>query len=378
VAKKFRKLTRASMRRLSAGESLSEHGIVFRRMRNGDGRYAVNVMVDRERIHRVIGRESEGVTRQQAEDFISSIRTDARRGRLNLPRGRKVVLGFREASQKYLEKLEVEGGKDINKKRQRLKQHLSPFFDNKPLSKLSSFDIERYKKSRLGFGAAKATINRELAVLSHLMSKAVEWEWVAHRPAIIRRFDEDNRRTSYLTAEQVQSLVSAAAVDSSPIYLFVVIALDTSMRRSEILSIRLENVDVERRLIFVPTAKAGAREQPITKNLALILRAHLDYTEPDQEWLFPSPRSASGHTVNIEKSWRRVVLAAGLDPNLIVRHTLRHTAITHLVQAGVDLPTVMRISGHKTLLMVQRYAHQNGKHIDSAMEKLERRYATKE
>jgi hypothetical protein len=56
-----------------------------------------------------------------------------------------------------------------------------------------------------------------------------------------------------------------------------------------------------------------------------------------------------------------------------LRHTLRHTAITHLAQAGVDLPTVKRISGHKTLAMVERYAHQNGAHIGAAMDKLESR-----
>jgi hypothetical protein len=43
------------------------------------------------------------------------------------------------------------------------------------------------------------------------------------------------------------------------------------------------------------------------------------------------------------------------------------------VQAGIDLPTVKRISGHKTLQMVERYSHQNGEHIQAAMDKLERR-----
>ena len=53
---------------------------------------------------------------------------------------------------------------------------------------------------------------------------------------------------------------------------------------------------------------------------------------------------------------------------------MRHTAITHLVQAGVDLPTVKHISGHKTLAMVERYAHQSGTHIAEALEKLDARY----
>jgi site-specific recombinase XerD len=67
-------------------------------------------------------------------------------------------------------------------------------------------------------------------------------------------------------------------------------------------------------------------------------------------------------------------VAPGLNPDEVVRHTMRYTAITHLVQAGVDLPTVKRISGHKTLSMVERYAHQNGAHIHAAMDKLEERY----
>jgi len=67
-----------------------------------------------------------------------------------------------------------------------------------------------------------------------------------------------------------------------------------------------------------------------------------------------------------------VVKNAELDPTQVIRHTLRHTAITHLAQAGVDLPTVKRISGHKTLAMVEKYAHQNGAHIQAAMDKLEK------
>ena len=82
---------------------------------------------------------------------------------------------------------------------------------------------------------------------------------------------------------------------------------------------------------------------------------------------------ASVSRIAIVKPIRRVVQAAGLDPRKIVRHTLRHTAVTHLVQAGVDLPTVKRISGHKTLAMVERYAHQNGAHLEAAMDRLEDR-----
>jgi integrase len=279
-----------------------------------------------------------------------------------------------EAAKEYLTKLEEIGGKGIDRKKCQLELHLKPFFREKALAKITSFDLERYKKHRVDEGASYATVNRELAVLSHLFNMGVEWKWLTHRPAKINRYKEDNGRISYLTIEQCSSVLEAAKRDVSPhIYLYSLIALSTAMRMSEILSIRRENVDVARRRIYVPKAKAGAREQPMTAELASYLANHIDALPKGTEWLFPSLASKSGHLATIRKAHRRVVKAAGLDPDVVVRHTFRHTAVTHLVQAGVDLPTVQKISGHKTLSMVARYAHANGAHIDAAMERLQNR-----
>jgi integrase len=194
------------------------------------------------------------------------------------------------------------------------------------------------------------------------------------RPAKLNRFQEGSGRIAYLTPDQVARLVECAKSDANPIiYPFIVIGLGTSMRKMEILSIRREDVDLQRRTIFIRKAKSGAREQPVTQQVAEFLAAHIAAMQPGSPWLFPSPGAVSGHAMDIRKPFRRVVQAAGLDPDQVVRHTLRHTAITHLVQAGVDLPTVKRISGHKTLAMVERYAHQNGSHIEGAMNKLQGR-----
>jgi integrase len=376
MAIKFTKITRANQRNLKSGEKLDEHGITFERLSSGDGRYKINIMVDGQRIHRVVGKESEGVTRLQAEELIAKFRTDARHGRLNLPKGRKLQFTFAEAAKKYLVKLEEENGKDLIAKKYRLDMHVIPFFGNIILNKICTFDIERYKKARKESNAKSGTINRELSVISHLINKAIDWKWLDHKPCNIKRFKEDSGRIIYLTTEQISNVLNAAKADQCPyIYPFIVIGLGTSMRRMEILSIQIKNIDLNRRVIFIPQAKAGAREQPIPQYLADFLKGYIEMTIPDQIWLFPSKQSESGHVMNIEKQFRRVISAAGLNPKEVVRHTLRHTAITHLVQAGVDLPTVQRISGHKTLQMVVRYSHQNGEHIRSAMDALEERYS---
>ncbi len=135
MALKFKKLTRTNIRKVATSNKLQEHGISFERLSDGDGRYTVNIMVDGIRVHRVVGKESEGVTRTQAEVFIEQARTDARKGRLNLPKGRKVVVGFREAANNYLVKLEKEGGEDLYMKKFRFDGHLKPFFKDDVLVK---------------------------------------------------------------------------------------------------------------------------------------------------------------------------------------------------------------------------------------------------
>ncbi len=372
MAIRFLKLNRPAIRGLKSGCSITEHGITFRREANSDGVYSVNIMVDRRRIHRVIGRESEGVTRQQAEDFIAQARTDARRQRLELPEGRKTPLGCEEASIKYVERLRESDGRNVKIKERQLKQHLVPFFGAKPLNSIESFDVERYKKARRSAGAAKATVNRELATLSHLLNQAVEWRWIKSKSVKIVRFKEDNHRIVYLTDEQCIALLKAAASDHNEnVHAFVMVGLHTGVRHGEILAIRRQDLDMGKRVIWIPQAKAGSREQPITRELADYLAKRSSMLPPGCEWLFPSPASATGHVHTIRKAFRRSAERAGIDPDQITPHTLRHTAVTHLVQAGVDLPTVQRISGHKTLSMVARYAHQSGSHIEVAMERLE-------
>jgi integrase len=122
--------------------------------------------------------------------------------------------------------------------------------------------------------------------------------------------------------------------------------------------------------LFIPRAKGGRREQPITPELAELLRREQETRADKQGWIFPSPRpttSLTGHRDRMDKPFHRAVIRAGLDPKLVTPHVMRHTAITKLVQSGVDLPTIQSISGHKTIAMVLRYTHVHGSHIDKAI-----------
>ena len=97
MAKTFIKLTRPEMRQRAPGGKINEHGITFEKSAAGDGVFTVNIMAAGQRIHRVVGRESDGTTRTQAEAFIEKVRSDAKNDRLALPKGRKVALAMHTA-----------------------------------------------------------------------------------------------------------------------------------------------------------------------------------------------------------------------------------------------------------------------------------------
>lgn len=206
-------------------------------------------MVDGKRIHRLVGYESDGTTRSHAEALIEKLRRDARENRLLLPKGRKTAMRIGEAAKAYLARLEIEGSKDIKAKRRRIELHLKPFFGAMPLPTISTADIERYKQTRLDEIAVRGgskvkskdqsklgktkpgTINRELAALSHLLHKAVEWGWIAAVPVKIRLLKDEARRIDYLTVEECQRLLSCAEADDNPqIYPFVRIACGPACR----------------------------------------------------------------------------------------------------------------------------------------------------
>lgn len=368
---RFSKLTRPLIRQLTLGEKITEHGITAARLKDGDVRYSVNVMVDGQRIHRVIGRDSDGVTRTQCTEFIEAKRTDAREGRLSLPKGRKTHLTFRKAATDYIDRLEDTGGKNLDIKRRQINQRLIPFFGDQRLDAITTFTVDRYKKRRGNEAAADGTINRELATLSHIFSKAIEWRWVLIRPCKISKLKESAGRIIALSDEDADELMREAVADEDPYcWLFVMFGLNTAMRHAEILHARFEHLDLDKNRLFIPRAKGGMREQPITPELAKVLKAERESAKDPDGWIFPSPRpnaSLTGHRHRMDKPFRRAVTRAKLDPDVVTPHVMRHTAITNLVKAGVDLPTIQKISGHKTLAMVLRYTHVHGSHIDEAI-----------
>lgn len=378
---RFNRLTRTAIRALSVGARINEHGITVERLSNGDCRYSINIMVDGQRIHRVIGRESEGVTREQAERAIESFRTKAREGRLDLPTGRKTHRTFREAGEEYLQNLEdtlhrgVKGFEDLPNKRRHIQSHLIPYFKDQRADKITDFAVQHFARQRMEAGAKLATVNRELSTLSHMMNRMVQWKWIRSddRPKIAKG-EEKRKKIVILSPANQAALMRGGIGDQDPAtWLFIAFGLNTAMRHSEILRVRWDEIDFANNRIDIPQAKAGQRVQPITTSLRTMLENERKRRDDKDGYIF-SHRRHRGNTPyrkSMARQFERAVLRAGLEPDKVTPHVMRHTAITSLVQAGIDLPTIQRISGHKTLAMVMRYVHLADDHIDTAIASLD-------
>jgi integrase len=304
MALRFWILDRRSIRRLKPCEKITEHGVTAQRLVNGDLRYSVNVMVDKKRIDRVIGKDSEGVTRTQCEEFIERSKSEARAGRVSLPKGRKLALSFGAAADNYIKRLEEGAGKNITIKRRQLRMYLKPFFGAMRLDAITSFTVDRYKK-RIDAGAASGTINRELATLSHLFSMAVEWKWLDRRPCRLRPLEENPAQIIALSKDQCTALMPAG-VESADSYcwLFIAFGLNTAMRHSEILAARFGNIDFDKLRLFVSDAKAGQRAQLITPELAEMLRAVRDMRGDRDPWIFPRSTRTAAPAIELEWTTR--------------------------------------------------------------------------
>jgi integrase len=113
------------------------------------------------------------------------------------------------------------------------------------------------------------------------------------------------------------------------------------------------------------------RRQPLTRSITEILVNESEMAKDPKGWVFPSPRAKSGHVESMNEAFARCAKAAGMDPLVVVPHTMRHTAITRLAATGADIKTIQEFSGHESLTMVLRYVHAQDRAIDSALDRLE-------
>lgn len=302
-------------------------------------------------------REKIGPNRKLAEAVLSKRKLEIAENRyLNVKSAH--AISFEELAELYLDYAKS------NKRswaRDRLSlKTLGKEFDGLRAEQLDSFLIEKYKQKRLK-DVSPATVNRELACLKHLYNKGIEWDKCGGNPVRkVKFFKENNIRLRYLTTEEIKRLFRNSPKHLKPI---LMVALETGMRRSEILNLKWDDIDFDQKIVFVRNTKSGEpREIPISSGLANTLQ-DLKYKS-----VYVFCNKDGSPFGSVRKSFASAVKKSGIENFRF--HDLRHTFASHLVMNGVDLVTVKELLGHKSLKMTLRYAHLSPGHKRSAIDKL--------
>ena len=218
------------------------------------------------------------------------------------------------------------------------------------VASIRGMDIARFRDERL-LKVTPSTVKRDLVLLGHTFEVArKEWGMHFHNPVRDIKLPAENRpRDRRLQDGEEARLLAACKQARNPWLLPVVqLALETAMRQGELIRLRWENIDLNRRTAHLPDTKNGeSRSVPLSTTAIRVLRS--------------LPRSLHGQafpgatTEAIKRAYIRAVRRAGIE-NLRF-HDLRHEGTTRLFEKGLNIMEVASITGHKDLRMLRRYTH---------------------
>jgi integrase len=218
---------------------------------------------------------------------------------------------------------------------------------------LSPQDISAFRDERLRT-VAPSTAVRELAILSHVLEVAIrDWGLPLARNVVklVRRPVIRNERSRRLTGDEEQRLLDGCDAGQIPfLKTIVILAIETGMRRGEILGLKWSDISHNRRVITLAMTKNGSgREVPLSQRAFQALSEWKDIAEVGQSTVFPMKAGT------LEQAWRR--LLARSNVKALRFHDLRHEGVSRLFERGLNMIEVSSISGHKELRMLKRYTH---------------------
>lgn len=239
--------------------------------------------------------------------------------------------------------------------------------------------IDGYKQrrsrqaSRYGRPLMPASVNRELATLRRLLRLAQEWKVLDRVPRI--RLLRGERNRDFTVNHRLEPKYLEAS--PQPLRDVALLMLDTGVRPGEAVNLRWPDVYLRPAVrakfgyINIREGKSqnAKRNLSLTARVAAMLKARKD--DSKSEWVFPGDSDTAailGTSLDHQHDAVRTVLKLPKD---FVIHSLRHTMLTRLGEAGADAFTIMRIAGHSSVTVSQRYVHPTPEGMERAFERLQ-------
>ena len=215
-----------------------------------------------------------------------------------------------------------------------------------------------------------STVNRYLAAFSAALGiAATEWQWILSNPfSRVRREKENSGRVRFLSPNERTALLKTCKESRNKnIYLITVLALSTGMRQTEILSLTWNQVDQDRGVITLYKTKNNEiRVVPLVGFAKTELEKHGKVRSLKNPYVFAGRHHTYAQFPR--GAWETALTKAEITD--FTFHDCRHSAASELAMNGASLHEIAAVLGHKTLAMVQRYAHLSEAHTISVVERM--------
>lgn len=266
----------------------------------------------------------------------------------------------------YIKEKKLTGSELTAKQYESILRKFANFLEsqNKSVENAEKEDIVDYLTFLLNKGIKKSTVATNLKVIKSFYSFLHENEHIRKNPARkIKNIKYEKREPVFLTREEIKALINAAASERDR--LIIKMLYSTGVRISELLKIRVKDINNEKSLLKV--FGKGAKERYVILPEKL-LNEISDFVRKNKlkedHRLFPI--SARSVQLIIKKAAEKAKINKNVTP-----HKLRHSFATHLLHAGVDIRAVQKLLGHESLSITEIYTHYTIEDLRKIMKKTE-------
>lgn len=255
-------------------------------------------------------------------------------------------------------------------------QRLAPHFAGRDLKELRRADVRAYVTARQSNGVKLSTVRRELRIFSAAINFCrLELDRPdLPNPVAALGLQEEEGRVRWITRQEAARLIASAEEHARRPHLgaFIRLALNTGMRKGELLNLEWSRVDLDRALLLLeaPHNKSRKRQTiPLNDDAVTTLRrlqAWQDQHSPENPWVFG--KEGGKKITKFQTGWNSALKRAGIEDFRI--HDLRHTFASWLVMNGEDLLVVRDLLRHSSVTVTEKYAHLAPTRTASAVQRL--------
>ncbi len=278
---------------------------------------------------------------------------------------------MRDYINEFLDAKSVEKGAALNTLkayRNDVRQFLTSI-PQQDIKRITTEDIEQYLKELKATGNTAKTLSRKISCIREFFKFLQSENIIKESPANKLSTPKIGKSLPYfLTAKEIKKICTVAKSQKSfsfvKMHVMVKLMYSAGLRVSELVSLPENAINYDMRQILICGKGSKERIVPITKEVIEDILEYLNVRNKTgrtqkRGWLFPSEKSLSGHVTRngFFKSLKKLAAMAGISPEKVHPHILRHSFATRLVNNNADLRSIQKMLGHENIATTEIYTH---------------------